>query len=122
MLKAKKSAYFQRTYDPEKARVERQARMPRHVEYCRQPGYRKKKRKYDMKRRALVYGPFADCHQVLLGLERELEKRASKYERMAAKGVLNKCQTRKRALYEKTKVRNIRTHRNQPQGRALGYA
>ncbi len=44
MLKVKKAAYFQRTYDPAKAAVERKKRMPRHVEYCRQPRYKAWKR------------------------------------------------------------------------------
>lgn len=46
-LKVKRAAYFQRTYDPVKAAIERKKRMPRHVEYCRQPWYREWKRQYD---------------------------------------------------------------------------
>jgi hypothetical protein len=40
MLKAKKRAYFERTYDPRKAAVERKKRMHLHVAYCREPRYK----------------------------------------------------------------------------------
>ena len=46
-IKAKKAEYFKRTYDPEKAAVKRKERMPKHVEYCRRPEYRKWKAEYD---------------------------------------------------------------------------
>lgn len=51
-LKAQKKAYFILTYDPIKAARARKKRMPLHVEYCRQPEYRKYKRAYDEERRA----------------------------------------------------------------------
>ncbi len=41
ILKVKKAAAFQKSYDPVKAAVERKKRMPKHVEYCRQPEYKK---------------------------------------------------------------------------------
>ena len=50
MLKAKKRAYFKRTYDPVKAAIGRKARMARHVAYCRRPEYREWKRAYDKRR------------------------------------------------------------------------
>ena len=37
MLKAKKAAWFQLAYDPEKASIERKKNMHKHIEYCRQP-------------------------------------------------------------------------------------
>src|SRR5258708_23138469 len=58
-LRAEKAAYFQRTYDPVKAAVERRKIMPRHVEYCRQPEYVAWKRGYDRTYRAKKdFGPF----------------------------------------------------------------
>ncbi|MDE2104458.1 MAG: hypothetical protein KGL39_44900 [Patescibacteria group bacterium] len=48
ILKKKKAAYFARTYDPVHAAIERKKRMPSHVEYCRQPAYKAKKRLYDI--------------------------------------------------------------------------
>lgn len=45
-IKADHAAYFQRTYDPVKAAIERKKKMPVHVEYCRQPIYRAYKQGY----------------------------------------------------------------------------
>ena len=55
-IKAGKRAYFQRTYDPREAAVERKKRMHLHVAYCRQPRYKAWKREYDRKYRASEYG------------------------------------------------------------------
>lgn len=49
-IKANHAAYFQRTYDPVEAAKERKKRMPKHVEYCRRPEYRAKKKVYDHNR------------------------------------------------------------------------
>ncbi len=95
-LKAKKADYFQRTYDPETAAIERQKRMPRHVEYCRRPEYRAKKHKYDKARYANKFGPYADCHMLLMDLETEIASRMTKYEIMLANGTLNKALNRRR--------------------------
>ena len=64
-LKAEKAAYFQRTYDPAKAAVERKKRMSKHVEYCRQPEYKAWKKKYDKKRRLARFGDFKEAYAVL---------------------------------------------------------
>ena len=97
MLKAKKSAYFQRTYDPEKARIERVANMARHVEYCRQPEYKAKKHVYDKRRYANEnFGLFAGVYMVLSDLEKEIDSRASDYEIRKANGTLNKKLQRRR--------------------------
>ena len=99
LLKAKKARYFQRTYDPAKAAVERKQRMAKHVEYCRQPAYRRYKSAYDRRRRAnLMFGEFADCYLTLQEMERELDKRATRYEVYLSNGTLNKAQRRRRAL------------------------
>ena len=73
-IRANHAAYFQRTYDPAKAAVERQLRMPKHVEYCRQPKYRAYKRGYDKTRRASRFGPFAEAYLILLELKREIKR------------------------------------------------
>lgn len=99
MLKAKKRAYFQRTYDPVQAAIVRQKRMPQHVEYCRQPSYRRKKKRYDEKRRdRLQYGDYGKCFRLLQRLEGEVGKRMSDYEIRLQQGTLNKKQIRARAL------------------------
>ena len=73
-LKAEKAAYFQRTYDPVKAAKERKKKMPKHVEYCRQPEYKAWKKKYDKHRRSKKYGEFAEAHQLLVELTKEINR------------------------------------------------
>ena len=74
MLKAKKAAWFQRTYDPVKAAKDRKKTMPKHVEYCRQPEYKAWKKKYDKQRRSKKYGEFAEAHALLVELLKEINK------------------------------------------------
>ena len=96
-IKKNKREYFQRTYDPAAAREHRKRRMPSHVEYCRRPEYREKKRQYDADRRASEYGPYAAAYRALLSIEQEVKCRASWYEVAKSKGTLNKHQSRRRA-------------------------
>ena len=95
-LKAQRAAYFQRTYNPAEAAVKRHERMPYHVEYCRQPQYKKKKAGYDRKRRAAEYGDFAEAYLLLLGVDREVNSRSSDYEIRLQNGTLNKTTRRRR--------------------------
>lgn len=74
MLKAKKAAYFQKTYDPTKAAVERKATMPRHIEYCRRPEYREIKKNYDRRKLLEEYGEYAGCYLLLRELRAEIKK------------------------------------------------
>ena len=74
ILKAKKAAYFQRTYDPTQAAIERKKTMARHVEYCRRPEYKKKKFAYDREREAAEYGEFAECREILQLLRKEINR------------------------------------------------
>jgi len=97
LLKSKKAAYFQATYDPEKARIERKKKMPNHVEYCRRPEYRAWKSKYDSAYRAKKdYGPFWEAGMLLIELNNEVDQRATKEELALAKGTVNKALTRRR--------------------------
>lgn len=96
MLKAKKAAYYQRTRDPEKERQRRQERMHLHVEYCRRPEYRLKKKAYDEKRRDSEYGPFAEAARLAINLNREIKERMSRHEIYTQNETLNKKQTRTR--------------------------
>lgn len=96
-ITARKAAYFQATYDPAKAAVDRKKTMARHVEYCRSPEYKAWKRDYDKKLRASVYGEYADAFLLLQDLDRELDSRADWYERANQKGTINKTIKRKRA-------------------------
>lgn len=98
-IKRRKRDYFQKTYDPKKAAIERKKNMPRHVEYCRRPEYRKKKKRYDCHRRAhLKYGDYADCFHLLQRLDGEVSKRSTDYEIRLQQGTLNKKQNRARKL------------------------
>lgn len=122
ILKKKKHEYFRRTYDPEKARIERKANMPRHLAYCRRPDYRKWKVGYDAKYRAKRhYGDFAACDLILRKIEKAVASKMSDYEIRLQQGTLNKRQTRRKALYE-SNTTDRKTDRNQPQKRPLGYA
>lgn len=98
-IRAYKREHHKRTYDPAKAAIERKAKMPRHVEYCRRPEYRAYKRSYDTKRRAVIqFGEFAEAALLLRSVESEIDSRATRQERMQINGTYNKAQMRKRAL------------------------
>jgi len=113
-IQKKKREYFQRTYDPEKARVERKRRMPKHVEYCRQPEYRKKKKVYDRKyRNVKKYGEeLGECMVLALKIRDECLNQMSDYEIRLSKGTINKLQQRKRE-YERL---NSDKPKNSPMG------
>lgn len=98
LIKAKKAAYFQRTYDPKKAAKERKKKMPRHLEYCRQPKYKEWKSRYDQEYRAKKYfGAFWESAILCMQLDEEILSRMSRYEIGAANGTINKSLERKRA-------------------------
>lgn len=102
LLKAKKSAYFQQTYDPAAAAIERKKNMARHAEYCRRPEYKEWKREYDRQYRAKQdYGEFWESFIVLTDIEREVFSRMSWYEIHLENGQLNKRNQRRRD-YERT--------------------
>lgn len=93
VLKKKKAEYFQRTYDPEAAKVDRRIRSKEHAEYCRTPEYRKYKKEYDRQYRAKkFYGEFWEAFLVLMDIENEVDNRSAK----AANGLIGKSQRRKR--------------------------
>ena len=100
LRKKKRDAYYA-NHDAYKAKhaVYRKKRMPKHVEYCRQPWYRKYKQKYDQKYRAeKFYGDFSEAFLTLLNMESELDKQASPHERRLQNGTYNKSLSRRRAL------------------------
>jgi len=93
-IKAEKAAYFKRTYDPIKAAIIRKERMPKHVEYCRKPEYKAKKKDYDQKHRAQInYGEFWESSIILEKLEAEI---GSKIEANILNNTYNKSLKRKR--------------------------
>jgi len=81
LLKAKKHAYFVRTYDPAQARVERKKRAGAHAEYCRRPEYKRWKSTYDRRHRSeKFYGPFAEVAMLTADLNREIKGRMTNHE------------------------------------------
>lgn len=95
----KKSEWHKRNYDPIAAAVVRKLNMPRHIEYCRRPEYREKKRKYDKVYLAQKqFGEFAPVALLLRDIESEIDSRATRNEIYQANNTLNKAQTRRRAL------------------------
>lgn len=100
-ITARKAKWYAENHDREKEREIRKKRMHLHILYCQQPEYRAWKKKYDRQyRSSKFFGEFAEAHMVLLEVEEEIEKRASKYEIYQANGTLNKHQMRRRE-YEK---------------------
>lgn len=100
--RASKAAYHRRTYDPVIAAEARKLRMPRHVEYCRQPAYRAKKKTYDREYRAKKdYGPLWECQVLTLQIREAALSQMSDYDIRMSKGTLNKSLRRKRD-YEKS--------------------
>lgn len=114
MLKAKKAAYYAENHDREKERATRQKRMPQHLEYCRRPEYRAKKKVYDRQYRAeKFYGELAEAFVLTLEIrDAALEKAGGDYELRLMKGTLSKSQKRRRD-YE-------RLNRKEPEVGTLG--
>lgn len=97
-LKRRHAEYHKRTYDPVKAAIERKKNMPRHVEYCRRPEYKRWKREYDRNYKSKKdYGPFAEAFLMLKDLSTEIKHRGDRHEIKYQNGGTNKAQRRKRA-------------------------
>ena len=98
-LRVKKHEYFQRTYDPVKAALDRKKRMPKHVEYCRRPEYKAYKKEYDRKYRAeKEFGEFSESFLLLQDVQQQIDSLATRYEIYQSNDTLNKSQKRRRAL------------------------
>lgn len=111
--KAQKAAYYKRTRDPIKEAEIRKSRMHLHVEYCRRPEYRGKKKIYDRQYRAKkFYGDFAECFLLTMAIRDECLSRMTDYEIRLEKGTLNKSQQRKR--------HDLRAYCNTPENGPLG--
>lgn len=117
LLKENKSAYFHRTYDPEKAAIKRKENMHRHVEYCRTPHYKAYKKQYDRKYRAKQdYGEFWESAILSLEIHEEVESRMSQYQIKLESQTLNKCQRRKRNEQFNSKKLEVSTMGNPERG------
>lgn len=77
-LQRKKKAYYEKNKDKVKKKhaAYRKKNMQRHVEYCRQPEYKKKKAVYDRMYRAKKnFGEFWESALILNELEQEYDSR-----------------------------------------------
>lgn len=100
-IRRKKMEHYYANHERIKAEqaIYRAKRMPKHVEYCRQPEYRAWKVEYDKRYSARKkFGPFAEAALLLRDIENEIAERATKYEIGITNGTINKAQTRRRAL------------------------
>ena len=97
LLKTKKAAWFQQSYDPIEAAKKRKINMPRHVEYCRQPEYVAKKKNYDRDHRAKKkYGELWETAILILKIDDEILKSTTKHQIRLDNGLANKKQMRRR--------------------------
>lgn len=79
--------------NPEKYRKVRERKMKAHVEYCRQPEYKKKKKSYDERYRAhMLYGEFAEASLILKKIENIVDRQMARFD----KNCYNKKQKRER--------------------------
>lgn len=118
-IKVKKRAYFQATYDPEQASIERRKRAKAHAEYCRTPEYRAWKHAYDQRRTDKKYGPFAEANRLMIELNREIKGRATNAQIKWQNGTSNKTQFRKRAAGQKERSRP--RHRERRDGHTAAH-
>lgn len=99
--------WYKANRNPEKEREARKDKMPRHVEYCRQPQYKAWKQAYDRVHRAKKhYGGFYEAFLLILDIDAEVASRMTRTEIYAQNQTLNKTQLRRREY--------ARTFSNQP--------
>jgi hypothetical protein len=71
----------------DKERETRKKNMPKHIEYCRQPEYKKKKQRYDREVRVAQYGDFYESYELLEELVKEIKSQMpDRFERYAQSG------------------------------------
>ncbi len=98
-LKQRRADYYKRTCDREKERQIRQARMPKHIEYCRRPEYKAWKREYDFDYRAREFGEFAEAYKATVLINREVKARMTNAEIRQVNGTNNKAKKRKQTAW-----------------------
>ncbi len=70
--------------------------MPKHVEYCRRPEYKKWKQGYDRQYRANKFGEYAEAYLTLRQLEILIHETTTKYDTKLENQTLNKALKRRR--------------------------
>jgi len=100
--------YFQWDYvrNPEKHRKRRQERMADHIEYCRQPEYKKWKKAYDEQYRAKQdYGDWWEAAIALKNLDKEIDYRESKRQNK----IYNKSTSRRKRSWQKQLKQSVKS-------------
>jgi len=102
-VKAKHLERAKAFWKSDAGKAKRKARLPLHLEYCRRPEYKEKKKEYDQQYRAeKMYGSeFAEAYLTLLRLDQEIGERMSNHEIRLINDTYNKKQ-RRRKDYERT--------------------
>lgn len=99
--------YFHMDYKahPAKYKEQRNKRMPKHIEYCRQPDYKKYKMAYDEKYHAKnKYGEYWEAAIALKNLDKEIDFRESKRQNK----IYNKSTTKRKRAWQKQLKQNIK--------------
>jgi len=103
-IKPQKQAYDKTEAGREAQKRRRQTRMPKHVEYCRQPHYKVKKVEYDKRHRSEKnYGEFAEVFLLTEQIFTHIDNRIVKYHH----GLTNKSQIRKRKWKTQLNSQNL---------------
>jgi hypothetical protein len=95
-IKAKKAAAYLKNRNPEAEKRYRELRKDKHAAYIKRPRYVSWKREYDIQRRGMDYGEFAECHRLLIDLEREIRTQMPRYEIYKLNGRIDRMIERKR--------------------------
>lgn len=96
------------TKNPEKYKKWRQKRMPKHIEYCRQPEYKEYKKGYDEQYRAKKdYGDYWEAAIALKNLDKEIDYRESKRQNK----IYNKSTTKRKRAWQKQLKQTLRNSR-----------
>jgi len=103
-LKKEKADYFKRTYDPVAAAIARKKRMPYHVEFCRKPEQKAKKKIYDRIHRAKKqYGEYWESALIVAELDEIIDDKEVRQDN----NLHNKSQKRKRTWQQKQKTNSV---------------
>lgn len=100
------AVYFHIDYanNPEKYKEIRKLKMPKHIEYCRNPEYKKYKKGYDETYRAKKhFGDYWEAAIALKNLDKEIDYRESKRQNK----LYNKSTTKRKRSWQKQLKQNI---------------
>lgn len=97
ILKKKKEYYVSHRDPVKEAQYRKEKRMPYHVEYCRKPEYRTKKKVYDQQyKNQKEYGEYAECAILAEKIKKTIIGMADKANLRTIQGTNNKSKKRKK--------------------------